>query len=328
MFEFNLCKRVNSDFIIDVSFKVDAEKISAIIGRSGAGKSTILNLISGVISLDSGFIKKDGVDLDFNTVLVHERQFGYIQQQSLLFEHLSVLENLIYNNKVGEVLLSKYIKMFELEPHLHKKAGKLSGGEAQRVSIVRTLMTKPQLLLFDEAFSALDKKLRLKLRNDLKQLKTELNIPIIFITHDLNEAYELGDEIIVIEKGKIIEMGSSRQLFEQCKYVATAKLMGIANIFTSEQIKSELFETRELSNSEAIAIKATQISLEATGVEAKIGDIKLQLDVVVIELRLDNLTKPLIMNISHLEYHKQEIIVGQVVYIKIHQVIYLEKTYD
>jgi|GEM_PF-78767 len=200
MFEFKLRKRINEKIQIEAEFEAKTGEITTIIGKSGAGKSSILNLIAGLINIDTGFVRC--AEKDYTATPVHKRRFGYVQQQSYLFPHLNVLENLVYSGDNSD--LEKYIEIFELGAHLTKMPKQLSGGESQRVALVRTLMSKPQLLLIDEAFSALDLKLRYKLQAYLKTL----TIPTVLITHDLAEAYELSDQVIVIENGKIIAKGN------------------------------------------------------------------------------------------------------------------------
>lgn len=199
MFEFNIKKQRSETFSIDVNFQVNIGQMTTLIGKSGAGKSSILDAISGLIPLDEGWIKVNGKD--YTHMPVHLRQFGYVKQNSLLFPHLTVLENMTYNQKQTVEKLEEYIDVFELRPHLHKCIQALSGGEAKRVSIVRTLMSSPQLLLLDEAFGSLDLVLRLKIRTYLKK---QLKIPVIVVTHDVAEAVNMSDQILLIDQGKIV----------------------------------------------------------------------------------------------------------------------------
>ena len=198
MFEFKLKKIINQALAIDVNFKANAGEITVLIGKSGAGKSTILDIIAGLAMLDAGFIKNEVAD--YTKMPTHLRKFGYVKQQSLLFPHLSVYENIMYGQKEDQLTFAKYVEVFELTAKLSQKVEELSGGEARRVAIVRTLMSKPQLLLLDEVFSSLDPFLRTKVRNFLK---TQLRIPVIMVTHDMHEASEMADQLIKIEAGKI-----------------------------------------------------------------------------------------------------------------------------
>jgi len=313
MFDFNLQKQIHDQLLIQVRFEVKSGTITTLIGKSGAGKSSILNLISGIISLDQGWVRSSHED--FTKIPVHLRNFGYIQQQSYLFKHLTLMENLTYSGY--QEGLESYLDIFELGPHLQKRVDQLSGGEAQRVSIVRTLMSQPQLLLIDEGLSALDSKLRSKLKNYLKQL----DLPIVFITHDLDEAYELSDHILVIEDGKIVEQGSCKAIFHHCQKIQTANLIGIENIYHSASVKKAAF-FEYLSKSQWIGIKGNQISLEKEGVPATVQSMTGRLDEVVLELNVRGLDEPLIAVLSWREYEPWQ---GKpTVYIKINHIIYLE----
>jgi len=319
MFEFKLCKAVSQTVEIDASFCVHNGKITTLIGKSGAGKSTILNLITGLLSLDSGYVRT--VDKDYTLLPVHQRGFGYIQQQSLLFGHLSVKQNLLYSSRATEKELDRYLDLFELRPHLDKLVNQLSGGESQRVSIVRTLMSRPKLLLFDEAFNALDFKLRSKLKKSIVRLKQELNIPIIFVTHELTEAYEISDEIVVIEDGTVVESGDCKKIFNNCRDVRTARLLAIDNIFEQEMFSKIGMAVDE--SCDAIGIKANQISLEDDGILAHVVSIKERIDDVVIGLEVTGLSDELVVKMTYQEYDVRNVKVNQTVFFKIHRMIYL-----
>ena len=200
MFNFHIKKQLSKTFFLDVNFQANSGEITTLIGKSGAGKTSILDAIAGLIPLDAGWIKTD--QKDYTQLPVHLRQFGYVKQNSVLFPHLTILENMTYSSKKVDKKLEAYLDVFELSPHLYKRSAELSGGEAKRVAIVRTLMSEPQLLLLDEAFSALDPALRHKIRSYLKE---QLQIPIILVTHDLAEAQEMSDYILAIDEGKIVE---------------------------------------------------------------------------------------------------------------------------
>ena len=312
MFEFNLQKQIHDHLLIKVLFKANPGTITTLIGQSGAGKSSILNLITGILPLDQGWVRTP--DQDYTTMPVHLRNFGYIQQQSYLFKHLTLMENLTYSGYQDG--LDSYLDIFELRPHLQKPVDQLSGGEAQRVSIVRTLMGQPQLLLIDEGFSALDPKLRSKLKNYLKQL----DVPIIFVTHDLDEAYELSDQILVIEEGKVVEQGTCEAIFHHCQKIQTARLIGVENIYPASIKKAAIFEYQ--GECQWIGIKGTQISLEKQGQPALVQTVTRRLDDVVLVLTIQELEQPLVSVLSWREYEPWQ--GNQRVYIKINRMLYLE----
>jgi len=321
MFEFKLEKQVSVHFSIKVEFTAKVGEITSLIGKSGAGKSTILNLIAGLSPLDQGWVRS--TEKEYTQLPVHLRQFGFVQQQSHLFPHLSVLENLTY--KGSEFQLAEYLELFELKPHLSKQVQQLSGGEAQRVSLVRTLLSQPKLLLLDEAFNALDQKLRIKIRAILKKLK----LPIIFVTHDLQEAYEISDQVLVIDQGKVVEKGTNVAIFHHCRHKLTATLIGIENIYAAHVNNGELW-VEQLKCLEVIpgidcqwvAIKANQISLAEEGHMARILKTIQRLHDVRLELDVAGLSRPLIVVLSWREYEPWKN--KSQVYFKLDEVIYLE----
>lgn len=313
MFEFNLQKQLQDNFFINVKFQVERGEITTLIGKSGAGKSSVLNLISGLVPLDKGFIRNNTTD--YIHTPIHLRGFGYIQQQSYLFKHLTIYENITYSGKKQGV--EEYLELFDLTPHLHKPVDKLSGGEAQRVSIVRTLMSKPKLLLIDEGFNAIDFQLRYKLISYLKKLD---DLPIIYVTHDLAEAYELSDKIIVINEGKVIEKGDCEKIFYNCSKIKTAKLLGVENIYPADSFK-EFFECPK--NCCWVGIKGNQVYLEKEGYKATVKSIFYSLNHVTLNLKLQGLNQLMVAVLSRREYKPWE---GKsIVYININHILFLEE---
>lgn len=244
MYTFKLKKHYHP-FTLDVSFSVADEETLVILGPSGCGKSTLLNLITGVVYMDEGYVKHNDttlVDTKSNIhVPLYKRNIGYIQQKSNLFPHLSIMDNLKYGvkdkkNKKYTRELEQLIGIFQLGEYVHKKPIELSGGQQQRVSIIRALMSSPSLLLFDEPFSALDNPLRIALREQLLIIKQNLKVPIIFVTHDLEEGHDIGDKVIIMNEGRIVEEGTTSQIFDAPKQVRTAQLLGMKNIWDGRVI--------------------------------------------------------------------------------------------
>ena len=234
MLTVNLTHKLHETLTLDLTQTFLPGQITALVGESGQGKSSLLNLISGILTPQTAHIY-DEVQTYVNTenkynLPLHQRQLGYVRQTPYLFNHLTVLQNLQYGIcERRNQQLNDLIQTFELTPHLKKYPNQLSGGEAQRVNFVRTLLTNPRVLLLDEPFSALDTRLRQHLGEYLKQLKS-LNIPILFITHDIEEAVRLSDEILVIHQGKVIERHPSEQFLEAFETLTVARYLGLKNI--------------------------------------------------------------------------------------------------
>ncbi|MCR4742744.1 MAG: ABC transporter ATP-binding protein [Treponema sp.] len=214
--EYFVAENLREDFDsiqIELSFSCQKGTMTSILGPSGSGKSTVLRLISG---LNKGQpdqkIILDGQDISF--LPPAKRNVGLVFQNHTLFDHLTVLDNVSYglitrgkSKKEARKEAGEFLKLFELEGFEKRYPGTLSGGEAQRVCLARTLIMKPKLLLLDEPLSALDAPLRKKLARLIKDLQNKFAFTAIMVTHDQEEAKELSDQIIQMQKGKIIWQG-------------------------------------------------------------------------------------------------------------------------
>lgn len=207
-----------------------------ILGESGAGKSTFLNLLCGLEDVTRGEIFLDGEYLISKPS--HTREIAYLFQEPLLFEHLNVYENLEYILKAKgidknryEVLITKALQECEVDELKERFIDTLSGGQKQRVALASAIMLEPKLLLLDEPFSSLDRVLRVKMRRFIKYLTHKLNITSIMVTHDIEDAYELFDEMMILEGGELLQKGTLKELYENPQSTKVAKLLGFENIF-------------------------------------------------------------------------------------------------
>ena len=200
---------------IDVSFSCGKNSMTAIVGPSGSGKSTVLRIIAGLEAADKEKDKEreTRIELDgrrIETERPSRRGLGMVSQSPSLFEHLTVEDNVSYGlvskgmkNKMAREKANEFLKKFNLEGFGKRYPDTLSGGEAQRVSLARTLIMKPKLVLFDEPLSALDAPLRKKLAALIRDLQRTFGFTGIMVTHDIEEAKSICDKVILIEKGKI-----------------------------------------------------------------------------------------------------------------------------
>jgi len=217
----DVTKRFGDDFAIrDANLEIERGKITALIGPSGCGKSTILRLIVGLVTADTGEIQFDGEKIAAETIMKIRRRLGYVIQDGGLFPHLTARHNLMLQPRLfrkGRDEIEKRIaELSELTKFpssgLDRYPLELSGGQRQRVSLMRALMLSPELLLLDEPFAALDPLVRMNLQRDLKEICTRLQQTVLLVTHDLAEAAFLGDEIALMNEGRIIQRGSIADL--------------------------------------------------------------------------------------------------------------------
>ena len=210
MLELDIYKKL-SHFDLQVQLTTEQERI-VLFGPSGSGKTTILNCIAGIIHPDQGFIHlKDQCLFDSKQkgkkgkrgIPIQDRNVGYLFQDYALFPHMTVKKNISYGMK-DQQLVETLIDVVGIKHLLEQYPGNISGGEKQRVALVRALATKPNALLLDEPFSALDEKTRIECQDELLRIHEIWKIPILIVTHDWKEAKKLGQRILKLDKGKFI----------------------------------------------------------------------------------------------------------------------------
>lgn len=224
------------EIIKNINLEVYEGEFITLLGSSGCGKTTILRSISGMDRPTSGKVYLDGEDV--TDVDPTKRQVNTIFQNYALFPLMTIEKNIEFGLKMKKVpkqerkkRVKEMIELVHLEGYEKRKPKELSGGEQQRVSIVRGLINNPKVLLLDEPLSALDLKLRKKMQIELKQLQKKLGITFIYVTHDQDEALSMSDRIAVIKDGKIEQIGTPVEVYEKPKSVYVADFLGEANIF-------------------------------------------------------------------------------------------------
>ena len=210
----------NKTVLNNISFTVNDGEFLSILGPSGCGKTTLLKILIGIEKPTSGTIiknKKDIASLDAS-----KRGMGIVFQNYCLFPNMTALENVCYalnlkiNNKTKAIEESKnMLKMINMEEHINKYPHELSGGQQQRVAIARTLVLKPDIILFDEPMSALDADNRLYLRKELKSIQNKFKTTMIYITHDQEEAFSLSDRVMVMNNGNIEQLDIPNKIFNE-----------------------------------------------------------------------------------------------------------------
>lgn len=215
----NLTKVYGKKTVLDnVSFDVINGEFLSILGPSGCGKTTLLKILIGIENPTEGQIIKNGVDI--TNLDISKRGMGIVFQNYALFPNMTALENVTYalkiklknKNKAKEESV-KMLKLLNMTEHMNKYPSELSGGQQQRVAIARTLVLNPDIILFDEAMSALDADNRLHLRKELKEIQKKFKSTIIYITHDQEEAFSLSDRVMILNEGKIIQIDKPNIIF-------------------------------------------------------------------------------------------------------------------
>ena len=228
-----------NDFTLDVSWSVSPGQALVLYGPSGSGKTTILRAIAGLIRPSSGFIKiGDSLVFDnINHIWVppHKRSVGYMTQQYHLFPHLTVSENIAYgllnlskdynNNRVSDLITT-----FQLSGLENRYPSEISGGQQQRVAFARALASNPEVLLLDEPFASLDSKIRRAVRSEIRSILSNTHIPIIVVTHEMEEALAIGDIVQIIESGKTLTTGEPLAILGQPGQERVANLIGVENL--------------------------------------------------------------------------------------------------
>ena len=210
------------DFVAldDVSVSLPTGQLTALLGPSGGGKSTLLRIIAGLDSADTGTITIEGREA--TDLPARKRNVGFVFQHYAVFKHMTVAKNVAFGLEIRkrpraeiEHRVDELLKLVHLSQFSHRMPSQLSGGQRQRMALARALAVEPTVLLLDEPFGALDAKVRKELRDWLRRLHDEVNVTTVFVTHDQEEALEVADEIVVINEGRVEQIGTPEQLYDE-----------------------------------------------------------------------------------------------------------------
>lgn len=236
--------------IENINFEIEKGELISFLGPSGCGKTTLLNIIGGFLKADNGKIYLE--DVDITNIPPEKRDISTVFQSYALFPHMNVIENIKYGlkyrgllKKEQENLAKEYLEIVGLDGYEKNSVQELSGGQQQRVALARALVIHPKLLLLDEPFSNLDAKLKISMREELKQLQKNLKISMIFVTHDQEEALSISDKIVVMNNGKIEQIGTPEEIYYNPKNDYVAEFIGKSN-FIFKQDKKELIRPENI----------------------------------------------------------------------------------
>jgi spermidine/putrescine transport system ATP-binding protein len=239
----NITKRYGSNPVLDqINLRVKSGDFVAIMGPSGCGKTTLLHIIAGLTGISQGQVLLQGKDITY--LPVNQRNTPLVWQSFALFPHLNVRQNIAFGltlTRHPKVEIEQRVQdvatMLNLETLLERRISQLSGGQKQRVAIARSLVTKPNILLLDEPMSALDPHLRTKMQGELKRLQQALKISFFYVTHNQNEAFSMADQVVVMNRGKIEQMGSPSEIYNYPATHFVSEFVGNNNLFDGEVVE-------------------------------------------------------------------------------------------
>ena len=232
----------SAGFSLDLEFSATAG-VTVLFGPSGAGKTLVLDSIAGFVVPDEGRILLDDDILFDGAARVHrtpqQRNCGYVFQNYALFPHMTLRENLAFAAERRPRLerhrrVTEMLEKFRLVESAGRRPHEVSGGQRQRCSIARALIGAPKLLLLDEPATGLDAPLRAEFYAALRQVRAEFETPVLLVTHDLEECFELGDEMLVLDGGRLVQSGTPRQILDQPANLDVARLLGVFNVLEGE----------------------------------------------------------------------------------------------
>lgn len=226
----------------DINLYVKKGEFITFLGPSGCGKTTLLRLIAGFLAADSGVITMDGKDL--NGVPPHKRELNTVFQRYALFPHLDVYDNIAFGLKLKRVpedeidrKVSKVLKLVSMNGYEDRDVNSLSGGQQQRIAIARATVNQPKVLLLDEPLAALDLKMRKDMQIELKEMHRQLGITFIYVTHDQEEALTLSDTIVVFNEGRIQQIGTPTDIYNEPQNEFVADFIGESNILNGTMLE-------------------------------------------------------------------------------------------
>ncbi|WP_164828483.1 ABC transporter ATP-binding protein, partial [Streptococcus sp. DD11] len=228
----------DKEILKDFSLKIEEGDFLTIVGRSGSGKTTLLKMVNGLVKPDQGQVLVKGQDIEGQDLIQLRRQIGYAIQGNVLFPHMTVAENIAYvlrlqGQKEEQIaaIVEQKLAMLDLEADLKDRyPAELSGGQAQRVGIARSLGANPSILLMDEPFGAVDAITRYQLQRELKKLYQTNQMTVVFITHDITEALKLGSKVLVLDNGQIQQFASPMEIQQQPANDFVRDLLDIAGV--------------------------------------------------------------------------------------------------
>lgn len=242
----DLCMAFGDELVLDhINLYINDSEFLTLLGPSGCGKTTTLRIIGGFTTPTSGDVTFDGVRI--NDVPPHKRQINTVFQKYALFPHLDVFENIAFGLRIAKVpaeeieeRVTEMLGVVSLKGFEHRKITQLSGGQQQRVAIARALVNRPKVLLLDEPLGALDLRLRKDMQIELKRIQQQMGITFIYVTHDQEEALTMSDTVVVMDKGRIQQIGTPEDIYNEPKNAFVADFIGESNILNGTMVRDNV----------------------------------------------------------------------------------------
>ncbi len=242
----DLCMAFDDELVLDhINLYINDSEFLTLLGPSGCGKTTTLRIIGGFTTPTSGDVTFDGVRI--NDVPPHKRQINTVFQKYALFPHLDVFENVAFGLRIAKVpeqeieeRVTEMLGVVSLKGFERRKITQLSGGQQQRVAIARALVNRPKVLLLDEPLGALDLRLRKDMQNELKRIQQQMGITFIYVTHDQEEALTMSDTVVVMDKGRIQQIGTPEDIYNEPKNAFVADFIGESNILNGIMVRDNV----------------------------------------------------------------------------------------
>ena len=242
----DLCMAFDDELVLDhINLYINDSEFLTLLGPSGCGKTTTLRIIGGFTTPTSGDVTFDGVRI--NDVPPHKRQINTVFQKYALFPHLDVFENIAFGLRIAKVpaeeieeRVTEMLGVVSLKGFEHRKITQLSGGQQQRVAIARALVNRPKVLLLDEPTAGLDPEERKDMQNELKRIQQQMGITFIYVTHDQEEALTMSDTVVVMDKGRIQQIGTPEDIYNEPKNAFVADFIGESNILNGTMVRDNV----------------------------------------------------------------------------------------
>ena len=242
----NICMAFDDEQVLDnINLYFNDSEFLTLLGPSGCGKTTTLRIIGGFTTPTSGDVIFDGVRI--NDVPPHKRQINTVFQKYALFPHLDVFENIAFGLRIAKVpeeeireRVTEMLGVVSLKGFEKRRVDQLSGGQQQRVAIARALVNRPKVLLLDEPLGALDLRLRKDMQNELKRIQQQMGITFIYVTHDQEEALTMSDTVVVMDKGRIQQIGTPEDIYNEPKNAFVADFIGESNILNGVMVRDNV----------------------------------------------------------------------------------------